>query len=606
MSLHDTIAVIDLGGQYAHLIATKLRTNGYHAVLLPPGTLATRLADYKGIVLSGSPDRSSLDEGVADYDRAIFELDIPVLGLCYGHQEMAKYYGGRVEHAGMEYGPALLEVLDDSDLFSGLAGTEEVWMSHGDSVVGLPEGFAEIGRTIAEDGTVLGPFAAIADPVRRRYGLQFHPEVDDTSNGTRILTNFAGRICGCDRTWNVSEEIDGILEEIRSQASGRNVLLLASGGVDSTVCAWLVGRALGPDRLTLLHVDTGLMRADESRTVVEWFEKAQVSNHVRFVDATDRFILALEGLTEPEAKRKVIGELFIEILEEEAQKLLGQDFVMAQGTIYPDTIESGGSSKAAVIKTHHNRVGLVERMIAEGRMIEPLRDFYKAEVRQLGRRLGVPEAALTRHPFPGPGLGVRVLCSSGASDAGLDEIDRPGLEETVAAHGFSARVLPVRSVGVKGDLRSYEHAALLLGPYDPQRAMEATVRAANQTRGINRCALLFGEDPGALEPVAAYMDRRRIEQARQADRIVHEALDAFDLTTTIWQCPVVLVPVRCASGTDLVVVRPVASQRAMTARPVPLPAALMEGIRRKVLELDGVWGVALDVTAKPPGSIEWE
>ncbi len=601
----ETIAVVDLGGQYAHLIATKLRSAGYHAVLKDPMTKAEDLAGFKGIILSGSPDRSSRDEGMADYDRKIFDLDVPVLGLCFGHQEMAKYYGGIVEHAGMEYGPADLDVLDHSDLFEGLGDREEVWMSHGDSVVALPDGFVELGRTMSSDGSQ-GRFAAMGDKRRRRYGLQFHPEVDDTAHGVDILVNFAKNICGCAKTWNVSDQVEAILDGIRSSAADRKVLLLASGGVDSTVCAWLVGRAVGPDRLYLLHVDTGLMRDQESRTVVSWFEQAHVSDHVVFVDASERFLSALSGLADPEEKRKVIGELFVEVLDEEAGKLEDGDFVMAQGTIYPDTIESGGSRKAAVIKTHHNRVGLVRRMIRQGRMIEPLKDFYKTEVRELGRRLGIPTAALERHPFPGPGLGVRVLCSSPQTRGTLRDVDVTGLERRAQAQGFSVRALPVRSVGVKGDLRSYEHAALLIGPFDPQRAAAATVEIANRTRGINRCALFMGEDPGPMEPVAAFIDRHRLGVLREADRIVHEVLVQAGLLGDIWQCPVVLVPVATSLGRDLVVVRPVISERAMTARPYLLSGDVMAEIRSRVVGLDGVWGLALDVTAKPPGSIEWE
>ena len=600
----DTIAVVDLGGQYAHLIAAKLRSQGYHAILVDPASRAEDLKRFKGVVLSGSPDRSSRDEGMAEYDRRVFDLDIPLLGLCYGHQEMAKHYGGRVEHAGMEYGPADLEVLAHDDLFAGLGEREEVWMSHGDSVTGLPEGFVELGRTIMPDGR-LGRFAAIADRKRKRYGLQFHPEVDDTAHGTEILANFAGRICGCAKTWNVSEQGEALIEEIRREARGRDVLLLASGGVDSTVCAWLVSRAVGPDHLHLLHVDTGLMRSDESRQVVSWFEQAHISEHLHFVDASDRFFSALSGLVDPEAKRKVIGDLFVEVLEEEAGRIAGQDFVMAQGTIYPDTIESGGSRKAAVIKTHHNRVGLIQKMIEEGRMIEPLRDFYKTEVRELGRRLGIPQQALDRHPFPGPGLGVRVLGSSGET-SDTDAVDRDELLSRAARHGFTARVLPVRSVGVKGDLRSYEHAALLIGDFDPERAARATVEIANQTRGINRCALLFGKDPGRIESIRAPMEPARVELLREADRIVHEILEAEGLVRSIWQCPVVLVPAATEQGRELVVVRPVISERAMTARPYLLPREVMETIWGEISRLEGVWGLALDVTAKPPGSIEWE
>ena len=600
----DSIAVIDFGGQYAHLIAAKLRGVGIHARLCPPDVPVSQLSGYKGVILSGSPDRASQGEG-DDYDHGIFDLGVPLLGLCYGHQELAKHYGGIVRHEGKEFGPAAFRRGATSALLDGLAPVETVWMSHGDTVVERPDGFDELGYTEADPP---GHNAAIGNPILMRYGLQFHPEVDDTPSGGRILRNFAESICGCRRDWNMEEYGKRMTEEIRAAVGDRDVLLLASGGVDSTVCAWLISRAVGPDRLYLLHIDTGLMRLDESRQVVEWFEDHDVSRHVIHRDASQEFLAALAGEADPEAKRVIIGSAFVDILDREVRRIDLNRVVMAQGTIYPDTIESGGSKRAAVIKTHHNRVPVIQQMVESGRMIEPLRDLYKVEVRQLGHTLGIPPEALDRHPFPGPGLGVRVLCHDGeaiTAEAGSS------LRLAAERQGFRCVLLPVRSVGVKGDLRSYEQPVALYGHhngFDQKAAIKAAVTVINQAVGVNRAVLLWGEwDKIDARPVRRLLTRQRLDVARTADQLVHEALAKYGLLDEIWQCPVVLVPVWAPGrGRDLVVLRPVLSRRAMTAKPAVLPGSLMEELAPQLLGLDDVWAVALDVTAKPPGTIEWE
>ena len=398
---HDKIAVIDFGGQYAHLIATKLRHIGVLAELRDGAEGASALGEYRGVILSGSPSMASLGEGT-DYDPEILNLPIPILGLCFGHQEMAQHYGGKVEFVRKEYGPATLHLVAESPLFEGLDPEQVVWMSHGDSVVELPDGFVELGYTLHE-GEQRGPNAAVANETLKRYGLQFHPEVDDTPGGDVMLRNFALSICGCRPTWSMKEYVAQAVDRIRDDAAGRQVLLLVSGGVDSTVCAWLLSRAVGPDRLHLLHIDNGMMRAGESQWVIDFFKKFDVSRKLHFADGAKRFVGALSGITDPEVKRRIIGETFIEVLEEEARKLDLENFVMAQGTIYPDTIETGGTKRSAVIKTHHNRVLLAQEMIQKGRMVEPIKELYKAEVRELGRQLEVPEELVNRHPFPGPG-----------------------------------------------------------------------------------------------------------------------------------------------------------------------------------------------------------
>ncbi len=412
---HDKIAVVDFGGQYAHLIATKVRRLGVLAEIRQPEDPVERFAPYRGIILSGSPSLSAFGED-ADYTRAIYDLPVPILGFCFGHQEIAKRYGGEVVHGGREWGPASLRLTREHPLFAGLGPVEPVWMSHYDSVVALGPDFEELGATELAPGAPPHRFAAIGSDRLRRYGFQFHPEVDDTLHGEAMIANFVLGLCGCTPSWTMEAFLAEEVTRLRAQVGDQAVFLLASGGVDSTVAAKLLARALGSERLRLLHVDNGLMRRDESREVVALLESLGLGAHLTFVDASETFLAALAGLVEPERKRRAIGDTFVEVFEREARRLGVESHLLAQGTIYPDTIETGGTKRADTIKTHHNRVPVVEAMIAAGRVVEPLADLYKVEVRELGERLGVPREALRRHPFPGPGLGVRLLCSTGEED----------------------------------------------------------------------------------------------------------------------------------------------------------------------------------------------
>lgn len=607
---HDAIAVIDFGGQYAHLIANKVRRIGVLAEICQPEDSIEVFERYRGIIISGSPSLASQGED-SDYTRAIFDLDIPIVGFCFGHQQIAQHYGGEVIHGGREWGKAQLQLVGDSPIFKGLGPVEQVFMSHYDSVTSVGPGFEEIGYSQTVDGTAGHRFAAIASEEHKRYGFQYHPEVDDTLNGKTMLSNFVIDICGCSPDWSMEGFLDEEVARIREQVGDGSVFLLASGGVDSTVAAAILGRALGPERLLLLHIDNGLMRKDESRQVVEAFEQIGLGEQLHFVDAGNVFLEALDGVIEPERKRAIIGNTFIEVFDAEARRLGIEDHLLAQGTIYPDTVETGGTKRAQTIKTHHNRVAIVEELIAAGRVVEPLADLYKVEVRELGEQLGVPHELVWRHPFPGPGLGVRCLCSDGTPDnEGLDETVAP-LADAAERFGLQAQTLPIRSVGVKADLRAYEHPVLLHGEADWDRIIEATSFITAEIPGLNRCVWNLGEMPSEVRPVAATMTRQRLDTLREADQLVMDALRHHDLYATVWQCPTVLVPIEFVdgggqSGGELIVVRPVHSARAMTATPVELPAALLEELREGILAVDGVSGLALDVTSKPPGTIEWE
>ena len=603
---HDRIAVVDFGGQYAHLIAAKVRRLKVLAEILQPEDPVEKFLPYKGIILSGSPALSAFDEDSV-YDKRIFDLPVPILGFCFGHQEIAKHYGGAVEHTQREYGPALLRIAGGSPIFKGLDPVETVWMSHGDTVTVLPPGFAEIGVSMAAPGAAEHRNAAIAHDGLRRYGFQYHPEVDDTVHGEAMLRNFAVDLCGCRPDWDMAHFGDEEAAALRAQAGDRPVFLLASGGVDSTVCAVLLGRALGPERVHLLHIDNGLMRKDESAKVLAELRHRGFGANLHGVDASQRFLAALEGVIEPERKRRIIGDTFLDVYRDEVERLDLHGCLLAQGTIYPDTIETGGTKRADTIKTHHNRVPAIEAMIAEGRVVEPLAELYKVEVRELGESLGLPEEMVWRHPFPGPGLGIRLLCSDGTPVP-----PEPGAESRlrllVQAEGCGGAVLPVRSVGVKADLRAYEHPVLLWGDVPMDRAEAFAARIFQEVPGINRCVVdLSGTGFKDARPLAATVTRDRLDLLREADAIVMEALRRGGLYREVWQCPTVFLPLQLdGRGREFVILRPVLSERAMTARPALLPGALLQRLRDALLGLPGISGVALDVTTKPPGTIEWE
>jgi len=604
---HDAVAVIDFGGQYAHLIATKVRRQGVLAEIRQPEDPIEDFENYKGIIISGSPSLSSYGED-STYTKEIYDLDVPIIGFCFGHQEIAKHYGGEVVHGGREWGKANLHLNRQHQLFAGLGPVEPVWMSHYDSVVTLGPEFEELGHTVTGEGSAQHRCAAIGSDSLRRYGFQYHPEVDDTVHGDQMIANFVLHICGCRPTWSMDGFVDEECKRIREQVGDRSVFLLVSGGVDSTVAAAIIGKAVGADRLHLLHIDNGLMRKGESRHVIDLFHRLGLCKNLNFLDASGVFLDALTGETDPERKRRIIGDTFIKVFQDEAKRLGLDDHLLAQGTIYPDTIETGGTKRADVIKTHHNRVPIIEEMIAAGEVVEPLSELYKVEVRELGERLGIPHDALWRHPFPGPGLGVRLLCSDGAADtSGVDEM------ATAAArvsdrYGLDSLLLPIRSVGVKADLRAYEHPVLLSGRVKWSALLDAASAITADVPGINRCVWNMGtRHPSRSRPLPATVTRERLSLLREADHIVMTALTNHELYDDIWQCPTVLVPLAFddADG-ELVVIRPVRSQRAMTATPVELPAVMVDDVREAILALPGIGGLALDITSKPPGTIEWE
>jgi len=569
--------VLDAGGQYCHLIARKVRDLGVYAEVRPSETRAGDLAGARGLIISGGP-ASVYDPDSPTADPAIFSSGQAVLGICYGQQLMAYLLGGTVTRGEKgEYGLATLELEEAQDpLFAGLAGRQQIWMSHRDVVAAAPAGFVVTGRT---DTCAV---AAIAAAERRLYGLQFHPEVVHTLRGREYLRNFVFGVCGCVQDWEPRGRVPMLEQEIRDTVGGRSVFFFVSGGVDSSVAYTLCTRALGRGRVRGVYVDTGLMREGETDFVS--------GLGVTVEQAGEQFLGALAGVADPERKRHIIGEEFVRVQERiiEARHIFEENWILGQGTIYPDTIESGGTAKAAVIKTHHNRVAGIQALIASGRIVEPLKSFYKDEVRQVGRELGLPAELLERHPFPGPGLAIRCLCAE--SDAAV----------SATAEGF---VIPVHSVGVQGDSRSYA-PVLAIDALDHERA----TALINRLSGVNRviAAVATRVPLAGMRVRASSLTLERIDRLRRADAIVRRISHESGYDATVWQFPVILIPLGAAEALDSVVLRPVDSVDGMTARSVAMPPELLNQLCEELMAIPEIAGVFYDLTNKPPATIEWE
>ncbi len=595
--LHQrSIVILDFGGQYAHLIARRVRECGAFSVILPPETPATDLRAAAGVILSGGP-QSVYDAGSPQADPALLSLGIPVLGICYGHQWLAHALGGKVTPGKTkEYGHTRIRSLNGGGaLLAGLPAELTVWMSHGDEVTTLPEGFS----TVATSDSC--QCAAMANEQKKIFGVQFHLEVAHTQHGTDMLKRFVDL---CDPApWSVHGFAEKIGLEVLKEVGDKKVFMMVSGGVDSSVAFTLLNKVLGADRVTGLLVETGMMRKSEAGNIVDALRKLGVKN--LFVeDASDEFFAELSGVTEPEAKRKVIGDTFLQVqkrVSEEMGLRMQDGWMLGQGTIYPDTIETGGTKHADQIKTHHNRVEAVQKLIEAGLVIEPLKELYKDEVRRLGEELGLPHELVWRHPFPGPGLGVRILCSK---DEGVSESQNlPGVD---IAHVQ----LPIQSVGVQGDGRTYRHAVAIFAA-DPCTITDEHQRLAteipNKHHGINRVLLCTSQsEPLTLHRSKATITRARADLLREADAIVHDEQVAAGLYEKIWQFPVVLLPVGKAPGGQSIVLRPVESQEAMTANAFILPPAVLKKITERIMKLPGIDAVFADLTHKPPATIEWE
>jgi GMP synthase (glutamine-hydrolysing) len=596
----DICAIVDFGGQYTHLIANRVRRLGVYSQIVNNTVTVSQCLRFKGIILSGSP-HSVLEKGRPAFDAAILSMGIPVLGLCYGHQLMALCLGGKVVRGKYrEYGIAEMTVHAKEAIFEGLDDREQIWMSHGDTVEMMPEGFESLASTTECAVTAMG------NRVKKMYGLQFHPEVTDTPHGMKILDNFL-TLCGCSRDWNPASFQKEIAADILKKCAGRNVFLLVSGGVDSTVAFTLLNSILGPQRVLGLHIDNGLMRHEESAAILDYL-KGHGFDNLRIVNAADRFLESLRGVVDPEEKRRIIGRVFIEV-QEKALRDFGlnpKKWILGQGTIYPDTIESAGTQHADRIKTHHNRVEAIMALLEKSEIIEPLAQLYKDEVRQLGATIGLPQKLLWRHPFPGPGLGVRLLCSDGKAVPIAEAVQRR-VSALSAESGYSSMVLPLRSVGVQGDSRTYAYPALVWGRKDWTVIEELSTSITNSVREVNR--VVYGlrvEKAPQYRLIEASVTRPRLDTLRAFDHIVTEALHRFGEYAAVWQMPVVLLPLVNKQGAQCGVLRPIMSQEAMTARFARLKEETLKYILEQSRIVEGLGDIFYDVTNKPPGTIEWE
>lgn len=512
------IVILDFGSQYSELIARRIRETQVYSEVLSYRTTAEQLRQInpKGIILSGGPS-SVYDTGAPQCDPDIWGLGVPVLGVCYGMQLMVKQLGGIVERSKRaEYGKASLFIDDPTDLLTNVEEGSTMWMSHGDSCTQLPEGFETLAHT---ENT---PCAAIANHGRHLFGVQFHPEVVHSIGGIALIRNFVYHVCECEPTWTTEAFVDQSIREIRAKVGDKRVLLALSGGVDSSTLAFLLHRAIG-DQLTCMFIDQGFMRKGEPERLVELFDQ-QFHISVQYVEARDRFLAQLEGITDPEEKRRRIGHEFIQVFEEESNRLGPFDY-LAQGTLYPDVIESAdtnvdpksGERVAVKIKSHHNVGGLPKNL--RFKLVEPLRKLFKDEVRKLGRSIGLPEEIVRRHPFPGPGLAIRIIGEVTAERLNIlrdaDFIVRDEISKQGIYHDFwqaFAVLLPVRSVGVMGDQRTYAHPIVLrlITSEDGMTADWARVpyevleiisnRIVNEVKGVNRVVYdITSKPPGTIE-----------------------------------------------------------------------------------------------------------
>nr|WP_318706639.1 glutamine-hydrolyzing GMP synthase [uncultured Treponema sp.] len=623
----EKIVVLDFGSQYAHLIAKRFRMLGYYSEIALPSADVSTFENVKGIVFSGGPS-SVYDEKVPEFNSKILDLEIPILGLCYGHYIVQQGYNGKIGKAAVgEFGFSTLELNDKvkCPLFEGIEKIQQVWMSHQDGVFELGDGFETVGST--KDCK----YAATQNLEKKRFSLQFHCEVKDTPCGNQIFENFA-KYCEMSQNWDQDTVLQIILEQIKTQAEGKNVLLFLSGGVDSTITFALLNKALGQDRVLGLHIDNGFMRKNESKNVDIAYRKFGFENFI-VEDASESFLKAIAGLSDPQKKRMAVGENFITVRNEVvAKQHLDEDkWLLAQGTLYPDIIESGGTKNSHTIKTHHNRVQGIQDLIARGLIIEPIRDLYKDEVRAIGKKLGLDDELVMRHPFPGPGLSINVLCNDGKSWTSKDDEElaaaKKELEEIkldmFCAHctqDLKRTVLPVRSVGVQGDFRTYRFPALLTFkdegngfyhfPGKREKIEECSSTITNAAKFLNRTCIKLYQKPSVkdedLKLQEGFCDKRRLDQLREVDNIVLTELHKSGWYNKIFQHLTIDLPYASAEDKATFVLRPVISEDVMTARFAMLPEELLYTIVHKIAELDFVDALYFDATNKPPATFGWE
>jgi len=590
------IAIIDFGGQYTHLIARRIRNLGVYSEIYHPEEFEIK-KEIVGIIFSGGPQSVNAEDAYR-INIDIEKIQIPILGICYGHQILASMLGGEIESGdSKEYGFTTINCASDSVLFDSLDEKQVVWMSHGDHVSKLPD---TCKITASSDSIKVASYESYD---QKFFGVQFHPEVTHTTHGLKMIDKFIS-ICTNKREWKAENFKDSLIQQIKDEAKGRKLVLLLSGGVDSLVALELCIQAVGNENVFSIHVDTGFMRQNESQEIMEHFDKLGFKN-IKIIDAEKLYLNELKQIVEPEAKRLVIGKLFVDLANEELIALEKEEQLMlVQGTIYPDTIESGSTDKAAMIKTHHNRVSEIEKLIEQGRIIEPIKELYKDEVRKLGEELGLPYKLVHRHPFPGPGLAIRVICSNTEHIFSDLNNENAELNEIISKFGLQGKILPVKSVGVQGDFRTYHHPAVVWFKEGFKPNWDAlntgASKAINKLRSVNR--IVFSNISVQLELKELYLEKTVIDKLRQVDEVLRLETDNI---WEIWQMPVVALPL-FQNGRQAFVMRPVCSTDAMTASVYEMKFTEFERLTELVQKIKGVGTLLYDVTTKPPGTIEWE
>ncbi|HOV14031.1 MAG TPA: glutamine-hydrolyzing GMP synthase [Spirochaetota bacterium] len=604
------ILVLDFGGQYAHLIAKRFRSLGFYSEIALPSIDEKDIKDTCGIVLSGGPS-SVYDKNVPEFNENILKLQIPILGLCYGHQLLAKSYGGKVEKARVgEFGFAMVDKMKDSPLLENIQFSTQVWMSHSDEVTDLPKYFEIIAKT--KDCNV----AAFQNIRLKRFGLQFHSEVKDTIAGNTFLLNFVN-ICGMQKNWDSEKVVHFIKDEIKETAKDKKVLLFLSGGVDSSVAFALLNETLGKDRVLGLYINNGFMRKDETEQIKNRYNNSGYNNFI-VEDASQTFLKAVDNVTDPQQKRKNIGETFLKVRDEVVKRLNldENEWLLGQGTLYPDIIESGGTKHSHTIKTHHNRVDGIQALIEKGLIIEPLKDLYKDEVRVIGKTLGLTDEMVFRHPFPGPGLSINLLCSDGVLN------DKEKFDETnkmlkdirlndYLTKSYNLYALPVKSVGVQGDFRTYSFPAvfktdnLLSEEFCWDTFEKISSYITNNVRNVNRTILEIFAKP-ELKLIKAYCKKERLDMIREIDAVVLYELKKTGWYSKIFQHLTISIPYAKDENSCSIVLRPVVSEDVMTARFAKIPLDLLKTLTESIKKFDFVSGLFYDITNKPPATFGWE
>ncbi len=626
----EKLAILDCGGQYTKVIDRKVRELGVYTDIFPMGVKAEELKDYSAIIFSGGP-ASVWADGAPEYDDRVLTLGVPMLGICYGMQLMVEHFGGKVApEVKTEYGQVEIDIDTSCPLFEGLSERQKVLMSHGDAVTEMPKDFVLCAKT----GNVC---AGVWSESRKIAGVQFHPEVDPTENGVQMLHNFVRKICGFVEVYALEDRIQTSVDMIRRRVGeDGKVVVLVSGGVDSAVTAALLVKALRPDQVYGIHIDHGLMRKNESDLICANLADLGLTQMQR-IDAEDAFFhteLTIDGESfrmlsetcEPEKKRAIIGHMFFVVTEEAAKKLnLNFDTAfLAQGTLRPDLIESGNpdvSGYAHKIKTHHNDVGVIRALRDAGHVIETNWDWHKDEVRQVARMLGLAEEIASRQPFPGPGLGVRILCCDAGKSADGEQEERTEAFMREANSGFQAVIAPVQSVGVQGDHRSYRSLAILSGAAldcDWQNLRALAQEIPNHLNFVNRTAYLVNrrEVDGKLISAHSRICHESAELLREADSIVtEEIMKPMEgaKTSKIAQCFAVLVPASRDGKQFSIAVRAVVTTDFMTAQSaipgVDFPAEALKNIVNRIEQspiAPKIDMILYDVTGKPPATVEWE